>query len=132
MSLYWLINGKRSAATVELIDKWAGIESGTFPRWRDSSVDSTAPLVRITTRSGGDNREEYADQIAACCAYATFVSEEDADFDCTYMIFTFSILPEYVDDWKAWVLSTPTTTTTMTTTAGDATVTPAVAPAEIK
>ena len=68
-----------------------------FPRFRDCYLSDDKNHIEIYTRVGGDNRDDYADEIEKLCSMPTYVSDEDDDFDCTYATFTFGV----PDEWRA-------------------------------
>ena len=100
MSLYWMVNGQCPDEVMVKLTKWAGIETLSFPRWRDTYCDSKRPLVYVYTRSGGANRQHYKKAIDACKMAPTFSQDKDDDNDNTYMMFTYRILPEHIVEWQ--------------------------------
>lgn len=100
MSLYNMVNGFNPA--VALILPMIGEKPGDFPRFRDCfTQDEDHPeydnFIQVYTRTGGNNREGYADQIADVRKNPYYVDDYDDSFDSTYMTFVFR-LP---DEWKA-------------------------------
>lgn len=61
------------------------------PRFRSVDVSATDPIVRIRGRCGGDNREEYEDEIAEFSSNPGFLEEDDVASDNTYAEFDFQV-----------------------------------------
>jgi hypothetical protein len=81
----------------------AGIDINMFQRFRAAWFEDG--LVHVRTRTGGGNRECFADNDDCSECYHTanealaelpnFVSDDDDDFDSTYAVFKFKPLPEF-------------------------------------
>lgn len=66
------------------------------PRFRDAYFDwadeaQTTPVVVILTRTGGGNREEYAEENGRMREIAGFISDRDDEFDSTFALFTYAV-----------------------------------------
>src|SRR5437870_4533590 len=106
MSLYNLIRGPINIACKILIPM-IGLSDDDFPRFRDVSPcdpneDEGARLV-VLTRTGGGNREEYADENDRLTQNPYYVYDKDSAFDCTYAEFYFRIPDEWLPDYNAIV-----------------------------
>lgn len=99
MSLYNMINGVNQATFFFL--PMLGKHPDEYPRFRDCFlVDDKHPKptnILVLTRTGGGNRESYAEENEALCAMATYVEDYDDDFDSTYATWVFSV----PDKWQA-------------------------------
>lgn len=75
-------------------------------RFRDAWVEKCSEQTKsglrlhIYTRNGGNNRPDYADQIATMRSHPMFLFDEDDEFDSTYASFYFAV-PADAPDW--WV-----------------------------
>lgn len=91
MSMYQLVFGQNEMgpALVALINEREPIQVG---RYRDAWVEAEGDqlTIRVHTRSGGGNREDYDEQIESMRAHPWFVRDADDDFDCTYADFYFA------------------------------------------
>lgn len=120
MSLYNMLFGVDKMAPVLLAA--LGIKTDQVPRFRDCFLDSERKHIVIHTRTGGGNRDYYAnaerykahhaDQIGTEYEYkgpwnddlhehANYLYDEDDDFDSTYADFYFSFPTDYVVDLTA-------------------------------
>jgi hypothetical protein len=74
-------------ALVELVNDRQAIDPG---RYRDAWVEHEGDrlLIRIHTRNGGGNREDYDDP--SMQAHPWYVRDEDGDFDSTYADYWFA------------------------------------------
>lgn len=88
MSLYNAVFGQNPAgpALVDLVHQAQPIEVGRF---RDAWVEHEGDdlLIRVHTRNGGGNREDYDDP--SMQAHPWYVRDEDDDFDSTYADYWF-------------------------------------------
>lgn len=88
MSLYAAVHGQNPVgpALVDLINERQAIEVG---RYRDAWVEHEGDdlLIRVHTRNGGGNREDYDDP--SIQAHPWYVRDEDDDYDCTYADYWF-------------------------------------------
>lgn len=90
MSLYNLVFGqtKYGPALIAMLMERETFEVG---RYRDAWVetDGDALLVRVHTRNGGGNREDYDDEITSMQDHPWYVRDADDTFDSTYADFWF-------------------------------------------
>jgi hypothetical protein len=98
MSLYGLVFGQNPDADAwyDLLQSVQPFDSGRF---RDIWVerDGDSPVIRLHTRNGGGNREDYEDAIESMRAHPWFVRDVDDDFDPTYADFYFRPDPAQID-----------------------------------
>lgn len=97
MSLYNMIGGVSplASAVLHLLD----LDQDDFGRFRDAWFEGDHMIVR--TRTGGGNRDDYEATIEELSEHPLFVSEEDDDFDSTYMTFTFDFPEGVLEKLKA-------------------------------
>lgn len=88
-----LDNGKMAVAFLQM----AGLEPGEIPRFRDCYPSKNGKTIVVYTRTGGNNREEYEEELEALYNKDNFINDYDDDFDDTYMSLEFSPLPK----WKS-------------------------------
>ena len=103
MSLYNAIFGQNPLA--EQLVEVLGVEPDRFRDAWLQKGEKGEPQIVIHTRTGGGNRECYADDgdCSGChhtannkmASHIYFISDEDDDFDCTYADFTFHCPPEF-------------------------------------
>ncbi|MEY2756212.1 MAG: Geobacillus virus [Actinomycetota bacterium] len=83
MSMYAMIHGQRpdGPALVALLLARQSFEVG---RYRDAwvEIEGDAPVIRVHTRNGGGNREDYDD--GSMAEHPWYVRDADDDYDCTY------------------------------------------------
>lgn len=105
MSLYWTMFGHPSEQDIDEIESWFvwPISVYDFPRFRDVDVNSEKPIVKVTTRSGGGNREEYEKDNEYVSSFEGFLSDKDASWDCTYAIFKYEIPDRSLDKWREYI-----------------------------
>lgn len=88
---------------VDLCDEllgWTTFSVQDFPRFREAVVEEREPWIVVRTRSGGDNRNEYSEEIDECTALPHFDHEEDDTFDSTYMYFWYKVPKQSMDKWR--------------------------------
>ena len=75
-------------ALVELLQEQHRFEVG---RYRDAWVEHEGDdlLIRVHTRNGGGNREDYWDENESMQAHPWYVRDEDDSYDSTYADFWF-------------------------------------------
>lgn len=95
MSLYNLVHGENPFADVLLAI--LGLTRGDIPRYRDCYWTGTE--IAVHTRTGGGNRDDYEGGNTNLQSMATYLRDEDADYDSTYATFYFSV-PEKL----AWII----------------------------
>ena len=86
MSFYNALCGMTPGAAelLELIE----LPPDSIPRFRDCFLDDQLHIV-VYTRTGGGNRECYADGNTRLTGHPLYVSDHDDDFDCTFANFLF-------------------------------------------
>jgi hypothetical protein len=91
MSLYNMIAGTNPLAG-GLLHALA-IDPSSVARLRDCALVEYAGdlAIRVLTRTGGNNRDDYEDSIAALQAHAMYIEDRDDDFDSTYAEFFFRV-----------------------------------------
>lgn len=94
MSLYNLMFGKNAWSDVILAV--LDLRETDIERFRDSSVDFDNRQIVIMTRTGGGNREEYANE--KLTSHPCYLYDEDDDFDCTYAYYYFKLPDDLADD----------------------------------
>jgi hypothetical protein len=95
MSLYNLINGVSPAVFYLL--PMLGKHPDAYPRFRNCFVDGNK--LQVLTRTGGNNRVEYADENNVIKAHECFVRDFDWHEDATYAIWEFNIPEKYKTDF---------------------------------
>lgn len=97
MSMYNMLFGTNPAAGKLLAA--LGTTMGDVPRFRDAYLDEDG--IVIYTRTGGNNREYYENEIDALRNLPGFVSEEDDDFDNTYAYFHYTVPAPLAEEVRA-------------------------------
>jgi hypothetical protein len=103
VSLYNLVNGVRPAAFTIL--PMLGKHAEEYPRFRDCfTKDEARPEldnhIHVHTRVGGNNRDDYEDEIAAMRSHPEFVTDFDDDFDCTFATYVFRVPAKWQADFN--------------------------------
>lgn len=92
MSLYNMLFGVNglSELALELIG------NPEIPRFRDARAFFIGDkcFVEVYTRTGGSNRSSYSEEIHCLQSHPLYNSDEDDDYDNTYMTFYFQIVDE--------------------------------------
>ncbi len=88
MSLYNMVRGYNPAAA--LCIGMLKLELGDIARFRDAWLSDDGTQITILTRTGGGNREYYADENAQLQSHPQYIADEDDDFDCTFARFKFA------------------------------------------
>lgn len=99
MSFYNMINGA-NPATFFILPMLGEKHPEEYPRFRDCFVNDEkgAPEIHVYTRVGGGNRREgYGEE--ELYKHPNFLSTFDDDFDSTYATYTFSVPPEWKNDF---------------------------------
>ncbi|XWV25123.1 hypothetical protein QJ856_gp0653 [Tupanvirus deep ocean] len=96
MSLYNALFGKNKVA--ELLLPCVGVDLCSIPRYRDCSASDDNTQIIILTRTGGGNRDSYADENDALASNENYDHDCDADFDSTYAEFYFNIPYKWLAD----------------------------------
>jgi hypothetical protein len=71
-----------------------------FPRFRDCGLGSDRNSIVVFTRTGGGNREAYAEENAKIASLPTYRCDYDDDFDCTYAYFVYDVPKEWRNDFE--------------------------------
>lgn len=91
MSLYAIVHGSNEFGPplVGLLQLRQSMEVG---RYRDAWVEAEGDvlLIRVHTRNGGGNREDYEYENGTMQDHPWYVRDADADYDCTYADFWFA------------------------------------------
>lgn len=74
-----------------------------YPRFRDCFIEDGK--IRVYTRTGGGNREEYEVQNQELRDMPTFIRDWDDEEDCTYAYFEFSVPEEWQADFDKFMSS---------------------------
>lgn len=101
MSLYSTVHGQNAAGPllVHILKMRQDFDEG---RYRDAWVEheGDALIIRVHTRNGGGNREDYDD--GSMQEHPWYLRDADDDFDSTYADFWFTADPEWiVQNWEA-------------------------------
>ena len=89
MSLYNMIAGFNPLAPLCVVI--LRLHPSDIPRWRDAWLSDDGQEITVLTRTGGGNRETYADTNEEMRQVAGFISDEDDDFDSTFARFRYSV-----------------------------------------
>jgi len=89
MSLYNMMRGYNPFMPIML--KILNLVPSQIPRFRDAWFTHDGKLIVILTRTGGGNREEYADDNAALRKRPGFIHDVDDAFDSTFAHFLFEM-----------------------------------------
>lgn len=105
MSLYNCLFGmnKNTDAILGLI----GLESDFFARFRDVNLIENGEIVRVLTRTGGFNREEYVDNWQEIYKNSNYITDYDDDFDNTYAYIEFKVPEDKLKEIKALYTGEP-------------------------
>lgn len=95
MSLYNIVNGASPAAPLCL--QLLKLDTSQIPRLRDAWFNADGKTYTILTRTGGGNREGYAEENAKLAAHPNYVYDHNDDFDSTFAHFVFK-LPEKFEE----------------------------------
>ena len=95
MSLYNMVFGYSQLAAPLLAA--LNIDPRNVPRFRDCFLNKDGSAIVIFTRTGGGNREEYAEQNDAMTRWPGYLSNHDDETDSTYAHFNFAV-PEEIKD----------------------------------
>jgi len=69
-----------------------------YPRFRDCFVKDNKIL--IYTRTGGNNRNTYAEENKTICNMNGFVSTYDDEYDSTYAMWVFNVPEKWLKDFN--------------------------------
>lgn len=92
MSLYALVHGHNQLGPA-LVNFLQEAQPFGVGRYRDAWVETDGDdlLIRIHTRNGGGNREDYEPENASMQDHPWYVRDADDDFDSTYADFYFKV-----------------------------------------
>ena len=99
MSMYDIINNGSNENAHKIL-KLIGLTANDFPRYRDVSLWNNNTEIRVLTRAGGGNREEYQVNINELKNNKYYLRDEDDDFDSTYAYIFFKVPTEYLETVK--------------------------------
>lgn len=107
MSMYDMVYGKDKYAMLAVAALYQAEEFSEdeetqidFGRFRDAFFEKTDDkyYVRVHTRNGGNNREDYEVAIESLRKHSFYVRDEDCPHDSTYADFIFELPQRLVDD----------------------------------
>jgi hypothetical protein len=90
-----MINGVNQSNFVIL--PMLGKHANEYPRFRDCFA--TDGKIKVFTRLGGGNREDYQAEIDILRAMPEYVTDYDDEFDCTYATFVFKVPEKWQKDY---------------------------------
>lgn len=98
MSLYSAVFGENPAGQ-DLVDLLNEVQPIQVGRYRDAWVerDGDTLAIRVHTRTGGGNREDYEDENGSLQDHPWYLRDADDDFDPTYADFYFRPDPAQID-----------------------------------
>lgn len=96
MSMYDIINNGSNENAHKLLNL-IELTANNFPRYRDTSLWNNNTEIRVITRAGGKNREEYQKNIDQLKSNKYYLRDEDDSFDSTYAYIFFKVPPEYLE-----------------------------------
>ncbi|AEX61081.1 hypothetical protein c7_L15 [Megavirus courdo7] len=90
---------------VEEISSWFnwGTSPYDFLRFRQIEVSKKNPIVKIITRTGGGNREEYEFENYKLTFLQGYIENNDASWDSTYAVFKYKIPDVSIDKWHKYI-----------------------------
>lgn len=99
--------GLSNSQLVAVFLKMAGLEAEEIPRFRDCYPSKDGKTIIVYTRTGGNNRDEYEEDLEVLYNKDNFVEDYDDEFDNTYMSLIFTPLPEWKEDLVSIVTNSP-------------------------
>lgn len=99
MSLYNMLFGTNEKTSVILAMIGIPFEN-YFERFRDVDLIEDGTKIRVLTRTGGNNREDYTDNWKVIRNNEFYICDYDDDFDNTYAFIEFSIPEKYLEKAK--------------------------------
>lgn len=93
MSLYNLMHGENANADALL--EMLNLTKADTGRFRDIFLNGDGTVIRLLTRNGGGNREEYQGVMDALAANANYVRDYDDEYDRTYAYVEFNVPTAY-------------------------------------
>lgn len=106
MSLYNLLFGTNENAP-ELLGM-IGANKEYFSRFRDIELINSGTIIRVFTRLGGGNREDYQSEWQKIRKHELYIKDYDDDFDETYAHIEFNIPERYKETAKKMFKGEPT------------------------
>lgn len=98
MSLYNNLFGVNKDANEILA--LVGLTPGYFARFRDVDLINDGKTVRVFTRTGGGNRENYQVVWEEIRKDSNYITDYDDDFDCTYAYIEFRVPADNLEKAK--------------------------------
>lgn len=98
MSLYNMLFGMNEDYAVLL--GMLKLNKEYFDRFRDIELIEDGTKIRVMTRLGGGNREDYEDAWNKIRNYELYIKDYDDDFDCTYAYIEYSIPDRFKETAK--------------------------------
>lgn len=98
MSFYNTLLGMNEETPVLL--GMIGVDKEYFDRFRDVEIIKNGTVIRVFTRLGGGNREEYTKTWKKIKTHNLYIKDYDDDFDETYAYIEFNIPNEYKETAK--------------------------------
>ena len=99
MSFYDIMNNGSNENAHKLLNL-VGLTKENFPRYRDTSLWNNNTEIRVLTRAGGLNREEYQSDIDKLKSNEYYLRDEDDSFDSTYAYIFFKVPDQYLESVK--------------------------------
>ncbi len=99
MSFYDIMNNGSNENAHKLLNL-IGLTKDSFPRYRDTSLWNNNTEIRVLTRAGGGNREEYQSHIDELKKNEYYLRDEDDNFDSTYAYIFFKVPDKYLEAVK--------------------------------
>lgn len=106
MSLYNILFGVNEEAPVLL--GMIGTNKEYFSRFRDVELINNGTIIRVFTRTGGRNREDYQENWEKIRKHELYVKDYDDGFDETYAYIEFNILEKYKETAQKMFKGEPT------------------------
>lgn len=107
MSLYNFLFGKNSETPVLL--GMLNLNMEYFGRFRDVELVSNAEIIRVFTRTGGNNRDYFMDNWTEIRNHELYIKDYDDDFDDTYAYIEFKVPEQYKETAKKMFKGEPET-----------------------
>lgn len=98
MALYNQLFGENEDAVAIL--GFASLTREMFPRYRDVFLADEGRTIIVYTRIGGNNRNDYQEEIQQIMKHPQYKDNCDDELDNTYAYFKFNVLPKYSDTAK--------------------------------
>ena len=98
MSLYNLLFGTNedASALLEMLE----VNKEYFVRFRDIELISNGEIIRVFTRLGGGNREEYKETWKKIQRHELYIKDYDDNFDETYAYIEFRVPEKFLETTK--------------------------------